>query len=145
MAKDRKIRRKSAANKAAKLTSVQEQRKIEKLLGEEFDSLAQARRALKKESSPVKEKPTPKESFNFGANKRKGGGAKIQSKPARAASKKGAAKPIRFVASKATRAEKFKQAQKIGKTKYYEWLLEWWDEHPDDDPEDNPYCYHSKE
>lgn len=108
MAKERKIRRK----KPVKQTAAQEQKKIERLLGEEFDSLAEARRALKKESVPVKKpvKQTP-----------------------------------RFNIKKATRKEKFKYAQKIGKEKYTRLLREYWEDYPDEEPGDNPYCYHGKE
>lgn len=101
MAKSRTIR--------GKLTAAQEQKKIEHLLGKEFDSLKQARAALKKESEPVK-KSTP-----------------------------------RFNIRTASRKEKFKHAQKIGKARYTRLLHDWWDDYPDLDRDDNPYCYHGKE
>lgn len=136
----------------------QELRKIERLLGEEFDNLTQARRALKLESIPTKKptlkpapkpitKPTPKTDFKFGANRKPAPTTK---------SKKGAAtraktatktfsKPKRFVAANATRAEKFKYAQKIGKPAYHRRVTQWWKQHPDEDPNDNPYTYHNKD
>lgn len=115
MAKERKIRRKKPASKSGKQTFAQEQRKIERLLGEEFDSLAQARKALKQESKPISEKTY---------------------KPAKV--------PERFNINKADRYDKSLYAKKIGTTAYTRRLNEWWDEHPDEDPNDNPYCYHDK-
>jgi len=129
LAKERKIRRTQ--------TAAQEQRKIERLLGEEFDSLAQARRALKQESKPVPEKktkPKPKTDFKYGANKPT---TKPKSKPA--------SKPARFNPRTASRKEKFKHAQKIGPARYTKLLNDYWDDHPDEDKGDNPYCYHGGE
>ena len=131
LAKERKIRR--------KITPAQEQRKIERLLGEEFDSLAEARRALKRESKPVKSsgsKPSKKAATPKPSRK---------SAPLQSATKPATKSPTRFNIGNATRRQKFQYAQKIGKGAYTRRLNEWWDDHPDADPDDNPYCYHSKE
>jgi len=138
LAKERKIRRKSAAKKAAKLTSAQEQRKIEKLLGEEFDSLAQARRALKKESQPVKEEK-PK------------GKSKSTSKRAPASPE---LKRRRRIADALAnndilnipREHKHKLVQKLGHKEYMKRLRRWAHDHEEDLAlqADNPYFYHGK-
>lgn len=49
-------KRKLARTKSAVSSDVKELRKIERLLGEDFDTLAQARRALKRESKPITQK-----------------------------------------------------------------------------------------
>lgn len=153
----RTLRRKGAATpapkkrtlkRAANTSSVdKELRAIQRLLGEEYESLAQARRALKQESKPISERtyqqrtlarripaPTP-------ASKPIPAPKPAPSKPA----PKPAIKPSRFSAKGSSRNEKFLHSKKIGKAAYYRLITQWWDDHPEDDPEDNPYLYHNKE
>jgi phage protein D len=72
-----------------KLSATKEKRQIERLLGEEFDSLYQARRALKRESTPVAKKPAKKKAAPKKPAKKKGA-----KKPAPAPSKRPEAAPV---------------------------------------------------
>jgi hypothetical protein len=64
----RKLARKNTSKKSGN-NDAQELRKIERLLGEDFDTLAQARRALKRESVPAKKQSPVKKSAPSPARK----------------------------------------------------------------------------
>lgn len=153
---------KSLSKKAQALAEEVELQRIETLLGEDFDSLAQAKRALAKETKKLT-KRVVKENQEFIRTLRRGKSRPaqlVENKIVPQAPVKSPRKPFTFTPFKppapppikpATdiltipRDKKYLYAQKIGKERYLKLLREWWEEFPDEDPNDNPYCYHGKD
>lgn len=127
-----------------------ELQEIERMLGEDFESLTQARAALQRESKPITKKLPKKLSkpiFDFGANKKQKQKPAPVPKPTPVTKQKPTpvSKPKRANIYKMSRFQKHNYAQQVGLPKYVYLMRQWWDNHPEADPADNPYCYHAKE
>jgi len=150
---------KSLSKRAQALAEEVELQRIERLLGEDFDNLHEAQRGLFKETKKLT-KRVLKQNKEFIKTLRRGGsrpaelaGNKIvptarpiPQKPAKELPPKAEPKPpSKAWAETATRTDKFKYAQKIGKKAYHRRVQKWWEDYPDEDPGDNPYTYHGKD